>query len=90
MNFDARNTRHLLWAAAAALAVAGCGGGSGSASTTTDATSSSSGSLPPAASQSVAALVGWASSLPPSDVSQPLATDGATLPVDDAAQPLPI
>lgn len=92
MEHHGKTTRALrratLGACACALALAACGGGGGSAAPAAGA--STAQSVPAAASTSVAALVGWASQLPQSDVAQPLATTSFTPPVSDTTQPMPI
>ena len=70
-----------------AHALAACGGGGGPSQS---AAPESSASVPAAASSSVAALIAWASNLPPSEIAQPLATASFTPPVDDSAAPLPV
>jgi len=77
---------------ACALALAGCGGGGGSdsGSAATAPPSSTGAAVPMAASQSVAGLIAWASTLAPDDTATPLATDSFTPPVDDSAQPMSV
>ena len=72
------------------LGLAGCGGGDGGTAPASTATSSSGDEVPAAASESVSGLVGWASTLPASETTQPLLTDQFNPQVDDTAQPMPI
>jgi ABC-type glycerol-3-phosphate transport system substrate-binding protein len=84
-------TRAALVAAVAAFGLAACGGGGDSSGTTaTPAPSASTDEVPAAASQSVAGLMSWASTLPQNDTATPLATDKFQPPVDDTAQPMPV
>ena len=80
--------RASLGAAASVLALAGCGGGSGGGMPAPGA--GAANSVPAAASTSVAALVGWASQLPQSEVAVPLGTATFTPPVSDTTEPMPI
>lgn len=78
-------------AVAAAIVVSACGGGGGGGGSTPSTTASpAADSVPPVASASVAGLIGWASHLPQSDVTEPLSTATFKPPVDDTAEPTPI
>jgi hypothetical protein len=78
-------------ASAGALALVACGGGSGGGSGSAAAPGASAvTSVPAAASTSVTALVTWASTLPQSDVTQPLATASFSPPESDTMDALPI
>jgi len=81
--------RAALGASVCALALAACGGGGGGNAATAPGASATQ-SVPASVSSSVVALVDWASQLPPSDVTPPLATTSFTPPVSDTIQPIPI
>jgi hypothetical protein len=72
-----------------ALALLACGGGN-SASAPASPVTTATGSVPSQVSESVAALISWASTLPRSDTTEPLNTDAFHPPVDDGAEPTTI
>ena len=81
----------MILASSVTLALSACGGGnSASAPAPAAPVATTTGSVPSQVSESVAALISWASTLPRSDTAEPLNTDAFRPPVDNGSEPTTI
>jgi hypothetical protein len=86
------NTHRLLICTALALAgvLAGCGGGDDGNVDDTAMAEDATGKVPPSATASILAFVGFVGRQAPADQAEPLSLEGATPPTSETEEPQPL